>query len=73
MDHASFFSEATLIEIGVYVGLEMRFISGIFDWKVGCVGNVPVINLISRSGHLAVLYIHDWNLKNGGHSDPKTK
>ena len=37
----------------------MRFINGIFDWNVGCVGNVPFINLISRRGHLAVLYIHD--------------
>ena len=37
----------------------MRFSNGIFDWKVGYVGNVPLINLIFRRGHLAVLYIHD--------------
>ena len=26
----------------------MRFINGIFDWKVGCVGSVPLINLNIR-------------------------
>lgn len=51
----------------------MRFINVILDWKVGCVGNVPLINLISRRGHLAVLYIHDGNLKKGVDSGPKTK
>ena len=31
-----------------YIGLEKRLIDGIFDWKLGCIGNMPLINLISR-------------------------
>ena len=27
-----------------YIGLKMRFIHGIFDWKLGFTGNIPLIN-----------------------------
>ena len=33
-----------------YISLKTRLIDGIFDWKRGCMGNRPSINLVSTRG-----------------------